>query len=332
MLAGDQDSVARGRQPVLKHAGIGGLSFGVGADIQVYGTDPGGLVLAKHVVDRDAGEVVRSEHVDRSGAGSAAGNGAGPEGLFIVAPVLFADEAERLSGAEVRPEHKGIGDGGDLRAGVEMLGETGDVGVSVGGEGRIVLVKVLQAERVFFGGVVVNVGHGQVRHEPRGAGKKSVVDVRSGWRGAVEGIVRYEPFAGFTGQRRRIEQYERVVVYVGGGNGQVADVCTERVVAQVRQSIRGTVVGQAHGNVHERVADFLVGDVQVLIRQESKQLVLDDGTADGAAEYVAMQLRDLIGRRNVRILIEEERSGVEPIGAAMGVGSAVPGIGAGGGA
>ena len=58
---------------------------------------------------------------------------------------------------------------------------------------------------------------------------------------------------------------------------------------------RGAVrVGEADGHVEERVADLLVGDVQVLIGDEAEELVLDDGTAEGAAEDVAVQLRDSV--------------------------------------
>ena len=86
--------------------------------------DAGGLVVAQHVVDGDAGKVVRSEDVDRAGAGGAAGNASGTEGLLVVGPVLLADEADGLGGAEVRLHEVGVGDGEDLRAGVEVLGET----------------------------------------------------------------------------------------------------------------------------------------------------------------------------------------------------------------
>jgi len=40
---------------------------------------------------------------------------------------------------------KGVDDGGDLRAGVEVLGEAGDAGVCIGRKGGIVLVEVLEA-------------------------------------------------------------------------------------------------------------------------------------------------------------------------------------------
>ena len=60
--------------------------------------------------------------------------------------------------------------------------------------------------------------------------------------------------------------------------------------------------------------------MQVLISQEAKQLVLDDGTAEGAPKYVAVQLRHLVVRRNVGILVEEEWRGVDPVGAAVRVG------------
>ena len=47
---------------------------------------------------------------------------------------------------------------------------------------------------------------------------------------------------------------------------------------------------------------------------------------------VAMQLRNLVVRGNVGILVEEEGRGVDPVGAAVNVGGAVEVVGAGGGA
>ena len=88
---------------------------------------------------------------------------------------------KRLGGAEVRLYQVAVGDGGDLRAGVEVLGKSGNTGVGVRRNGRIVLVEVLQAERVFFGGVVVDVGHGQVGFKPRRPGNEGVIEMGDRW-------------------------------------------------------------------------------------------------------------------------------------------------------
>ena len=66
----------------------------------------------------------------------------------------------------------------------------------------------------------------------------------------------------------------------------------------------------------------------MLIGQEAEELVLDDGAAKIAAQHVAMQLRDFVVGGNIGILVEEERRGVEPAGAAMDVGRSVILIGA----
>ena len=68
--------------------------------------DPDGLIVAQHVVDGDAGEILRAEHVDGTRADRAAGNGAGAEGLLVVGPVLLAQHAEGLGGAEVGLDEK----------------------------------------------------------------------------------------------------------------------------------------------------------------------------------------------------------------------------------
>ena len=54
--------------------------------------------------------------------------------------------------------------------------------------------------------------------------------------------------------------------------------------------------------------------------------------AKRAAEDVAMQLRNFVVRRNAWILVEEEGSGIDPVGAAVPVEGAVIGVGAGRGA
>ncbi len=77
-----------------------------------------------------------------------------------------------------------------------MLGEAGDAGVGVGRDGRIVLVEVLQRERVFLRGVVVEVGHSHVGREAAGAGKEGVVEVRRGRRRTVQAVVGDEPLPG----------------------------------------------------------------------------------------------------------------------------------------
>jgi hypothetical protein len=56
----------------------------------------------------------------------------------------------------------GVGDGCNLRARVEMLGEAGNAGIGVGRDGGIVLIEVLEREGVLLGGVVIEVGHGNI--------------------------------------------------------------------------------------------------------------------------------------------------------------------------
>ena len=113
----------------------------------------------------------------------------------------------------------------DLRAGVEVLGEAGDAGVGVGREGGIVLVEVLEAESVFLGGVVVEIGHGQVGRKPAGAGDEGVVEMGSGGGVGISTVVGDEPLARFAGKRRRVEQDERVgSMFAAGEAGAVVVV------------------------------------------------------------------------------------------------------------
>ena len=69
-----------------------------------------------------------------------------------------------------------------------MLGEAGDARVGVGREGGVVLVVVLERDRVLGGGVVVEVGNGNVRGKAAGAGDECVVRCVERWeRDAVRG-------------------------------------------------------------------------------------------------------------------------------------------------
>src|SRR5208282_1553326 len=77
-----------------------------------------------------------------------------------------------------------------------------------------------------------------------------------------------------------------------------------------------------------RKADFLIGIVQMLVADESKESVLDQRATDFTAQQFAMQLRNLLVGRDVGILLVEERGSVQPIGSAMPVGFAVNGVGA----
>ena len=70
----------------------------------------------------------------------------------------------------------------------------------------------------------------------------------------------------------------------------------------------------------------------MLVADETEELVLDQRAARRAARHIAVQLGNLLVGGNVGILIEEERSGVQPAGAAMDIGVAVESVAAGLGA
>ena len=336
MFAEGPDGVGGGLDAVLEDAGVGALGGGGGADVEGHWGEAGGLVVAEHIDDGDAGEVVGAEGVDAGGAEAAARDAGGAEGLLVVAVELFTEEAEGLLGAEVGFEEEGVVDREDVGAGVEALGEAGDVGVGEGGGGGIVLEVVLEGDGIAGGGVVIEVGDGLVGDEVAGAGDEGVVGVLGG--GEDAGVVGNEPFAGLAVDGGSVEEGYGDVVDVGGGGGSalraVGDVGggAKGVVREGGEAGGGTVgVGEADGNVEEGVADFGVGDVEVLVAEEEEELVFDDRAADGSAGGVAMELRDLLALGNVGVLLEEEGRGVEPIGAAMAVGGAVEDVGAGGG-
>ena len=72
--------------------------------------------------------------------------------------------------------------------------------------------------------------------------------------------------------------------------------------------------------------------MHVLVANVVEQLVLDDGTTGRKPGVDAMQLRILLVRRDIAILLEEEGRRVQEVGSPTDVGSAVEAVGAGGSA
>ena len=67
----------------------------------------------------------------------------------------------------------------------------------------------------------------------------------------------------------------------------------------------------------------------MLVGDKAEELVFEDGAAEGAAGDLAVQRRVLLIVGDVVVVLEEERSGVDPVGSAMTVESAVKLVGAG---
>ena len=91
----------------------------------------------------------------------------------------------------------------------------------------------------------------------------------------------------------------------GAGDGRAAVV---RLIVGVQNELLVTVARpaaersslQADRHVEERVADLLVGHVQVLIGDEAEELVLDDGAADRAAQRCSDAVAELCCRPECR--------------------------------
>lgn len=67
----------------------------------------------------------------------------------------------------------------------------------------------------------------------------------------------------------------------------------------------------------------------MLVADKAEEFVFDESAAHCSAGGVAVQLRDLIVRRNVGILLIEKWRGIQPICATMAVKRAVNRVGAG---
>ncbi len=103
------------------------------------------------------------------------------EGLANRAVDLFADEAEHFGDTEIRRDGLRVGNGGDLAACIQMLGETFNRGISERRERGIVLVVVLQRQSVFRGWLVVEIGDGLIGDEIGGLGEKNILREIQRW-------------------------------------------------------------------------------------------------------------------------------------------------------
>ncbi len=217
------------------------------------------------------------------------------EGLADGAVDLFANEAEDFGDAEVGLQRLRVHDRGDLAAGVEILREARRFGVGEGRGGRVVLVVILERERVFGIDDVVDVGDGLVGDEIGSAGSESVFGEIDRWREAAGGW------------DQKLAVGELVVEKAVGHGIDVAGSGADdgRTVAEsgklpltsaaMAAGLRSSVSPGGHDVA--RAADFLVGVVNVLVAEEAEELIFDDGSAESAAGGVAMLRRNFIGMR-----------------------------------
>jgi len=109
------------------------------------------------------------------------------EGLLDGAVELFTDEAEDFDDAEIGFHDLGVGDGSDLAAGVQILGEAGRAGKGVGSDAGIVLIVVLKRDGVGWSGNPIEVGDYLIRFEVGGAERERVFGESDGGNEAVGG-------------------------------------------------------------------------------------------------------------------------------------------------
>ena len=175
---------------------------------------PGNAEIAQRVHNRNSRKIGRAKGVDGSRRVGAPRDVGGPEGLLVGAVKFFPQETQGLLRAQVGPDQIRIVDGEDLRTGVEMLGEAGNVGEGVRSNRGIVLIVVLQGQRVLAGGVVVEIGYGLVGDKVGRPGNECVIRMRRSKSDVLR--IWYEPLAGLALDRGRIEQGERDRVDASG--------------------------------------------------------------------------------------------------------------------
>src|SRR5467141_4653729 len=80
-------------------------------------------------------------------------------------------------------------------------------------------------------------------------------------------------------------------------------------------------------NSHARQTDFLVGSIEMLVTEKTKNLVFLDRSPERATRAVAVQFRQLLTGRNVGVGVKKEWDGVQGIGSTMCVGAPMKIIG-----
>ena len=250
---------------------------------------------------------------------------------------FFPNEAEDLDNVEVGRNDLCVGDGSHLAAGIEVLSKAGHAGISVGRDAGIVLVIILQSQRVLGVDDPVEVTHRLIRQEISSAGGKSVF--RKVERRSDAVVPRHQVLA----VREFVLKYaqgDRINLVWTCADGSVqgrAELGVGNVGQAGRYGSRGassSAVGrvEAEWNGHASNADLLIGTVNVLVAEIGEQFVLDDRRAPGSAQSVAMLFGNFQVGGKIGILVKKERGGVEPVRSAMQVGGAVDCVGARGGA
>src|ERR1700733_15824068 len=114
-------------------------------------------------------------------------------------------------------------------------------------------------------------------------------------------VIGNQPFPRLSGQCRILHQEKCHGTDLAGRQGRSKILIRER-----GKPASTSVITQSCGNRQPRNTDLLISDMNVLICEKAKELVFNDCSAKGAAGRVAVQLRQLLVRRNAFILLEEE--------------------------
>ncbi len=174
------------------------------------------------------------------------------------------------------------------------------------------LVVVLERDRVLLGRVVVNVHYCHIGLEPARSRQECVERMRR--RHAARSanssvtVIRDQPFARLTRQRRRVEQCERGVVNVGWWRIRIL-----RTHDRLKSRGGACAVRESHRNGQERIADLLIRDLQVLVRDKPKQLVLHNRSAERSTYQVPVQLWILQILGNAGVVLEKEGCSIDPV-------------------
>jgi len=153
--------------------------------------------------------------------------------LLIGRVNLLPRKAQRLGDAQIGAQDIHVVDRKNLATRIEMLRPSGNVRVRIGRDGWIVLIVVLQRQRVLGGSIPIQIGNRLIAEEVGSSGQRNVVGVRDRCHACRIGN---QPTARFAGKGGRVHQF------IGNAAAGVDRVVVELTCGK-RRAERATVIG-----------------------------------------------------------------------------------------
>src|SRR5580698_11386407 len=227
--------------------------------------------LAKHIDNRHTRKITRPKLIDRNRSQRTSRNRIRPKWLLVIHPRLLPNEPQALRSTQIRLHQISVDDRKNLRTGVQMFRKSRHARVGIGSKRRIVLIEILQRQRVFAIDVVVKISHRHISLEATSARNESIVRMRGG-HARRPCVVWDKPLARLPRKRRRVEQSQRSPINIRSGKSR-----PKRAIDHIRKASRIAIgIRKPNRHIDEVVPDLLIRNLQMLVRHKPKELVLNN--------------------------------------------------------